>query len=366
MSSGEARVFHRSCNFCGGTRFRVFHRVASPFPRQIYGDVELSDPSVGDVLQLQYLECAGCELVSVGPLPRFADVNRPRFDRERDLVAWVDLEYDFYERDKIATIEAVYETHKLERFRKRNRILDVSCGPGVSVDWLERKRGWEARGTDPDEHAARVARERYGIELETGLLEDLDLPEEHFDFVILDNSLEHTFDPLGTLLAVWRVLRPGGGLFIAVPNAEGVATREMDLNAHWGHWFLFTPRVLYRMLRRIGFRVTTLYAKQPMLHPDLEARGLYSGDYEEALDVCLQGEADTARIEDVPALSDFFHVVAEKPETAGARPDGASALEAIARASLRERESVELLASSDAEGEAGDENEESGVARPVS
>jgi len=359
MSSREARVFYRSCNFCGGLRFRVFHRIPRAFPERIYGDVALSDPAVGEVLSLQYLQCTGCELVAVGPLPRFDDVNRRRFDGERNLVAWADLDYDFYERDKRSTIAAVYETHRLERFRKHNRILDVSCGPGVSLAWLAHERGWQAAGVDPDAHSARVARERYGVEVETGLLADLSAPDEHFDCAILDNSLEHTFDPLGTLLEVWRVLRPGGGVFIAVPNAEGVATRSMDLNAHWGHWFLFTPRVLYRALSRIGFRVTTLFARQRELRPELTARGVRIEDHREALDVALEGEAEVATIESTPARADFFHVVAEKPPSAPSRPAQADSLAAVAAASLREREAVEI------EGEAGDGEEARALAPPL-
>jgi SAM-dependent methyltransferase len=158
----------------------------------------------------------------------------------------------------------------------------------------------------------------------------------------MDNSLEHTFDPLGTLLELYRVLRPGGLLVIAVPNAEGLATQVIDLSMHWGHWFLFTPRVLAKMLAHIGFRVTQVFARQYELRPELVERGMRAEDHAAELDFVLEGDAEVARVGELRACADFFHVVAEKPESAGPRADDVDALEAIAAASLRELESIDL------------------------
>jgi SAM-dependent methyltransferase len=38
------------------------------------------------------------------------------------------------------------------------------------------------------------------------------------DFVVANHFLEHTQDPIGTLLSAYRVLRPGGVLYLAVPD----------------------------------------------------------------------------------------------------------------------------------------------------
>src|SRR5690606_12666642 len=100
-----------------------------------------------------------------------------------------------------------------------------------------------------------VARERYGLEVANGLIHDVRERGESFDLILMDNSLEHTFDPLSALLASFRLLRKGGGLFVFVPNADGLSTLHLNDNVHWGHWFLYTPRVLVRMLESIGFRV---------------------------------------------------------------------------------------------------------------
>jgi predicted SAM-dependent methyltransferase len=38
------------------------------------------------------------------------------------------------------------------------------------------------------------------------------------DFVVANHFLEHAQDPIGTLLSAYRVLRPGGVLYLAVPD----------------------------------------------------------------------------------------------------------------------------------------------------
>lgn len=44
------------------------------------------------------------------------------------------------------------------------------------------------------------------------------IPDSSLDFVVANHFLEHTEDPLGTLLNAFRVLRPGGVLYLALPD----------------------------------------------------------------------------------------------------------------------------------------------------
>lgn len=44
------------------------------------------------------------------------------------------------------------------------------------------------------------------------------LPDESFDFVVANHVIEHCEDPLGTLEAWLRVLRPGGVVYVGVPD----------------------------------------------------------------------------------------------------------------------------------------------------
>jgi 2-polyprenyl-3-methyl-5-hydroxy-6-metoxy-1,4-benzoquinol methylase len=307
-------IFFRSCNFCGGVEFSVFKQINIPFPDRIYGDQELTYPYVGKHLELQYLECTNCGLVGINPLTQFTDINRQSFDGERNIVAWVDHDYSWYEGIKSSSISLIYDQYNLEDYRCTNRILDVGCGPGVSLSWLRNEKGWEAFGIDPDQHSARTAWERYKLRIDNGHVEDISAPDEHFDFIIMDNSLEHTFNPLLTLLKAYRLLRKGGGLFIATPNCNGLSTQFLNANAHWGHWFLYSPKTLYDILKRIGFQVTKIFASQESVDQAIIDQGHDIQPYMESLRISLVGEETVAaQVGKLTFCSDYFHAMAVKP-----------------------------------------------------
>jgi len=303
----------------------------------------LSDQDLYPNLKLQYLECIICGLVSINPLARFADINKRSFDGERNIVSWADLDYSYYESDKWNSFGVFYDRYNLEGIRKTNRVLDVSCGPGVSLAWLKNEKGWETWGIDPDRHSVRVALNRYGLSIENGLIDDVSAPPGHFDLIIMDNSLEHTFDPLGTLLSVFRFLRPGGALVIAVPNFDGLGTRYFNDNCLWGHWFGYRPRVLCNTVRRVGFSIAQLTATHP-LKPELIEKGYDVEPFRKGLNVLVRGETGIMDyLRRGEAYSDFFDLLAIKPEQSDVSSPSEHSLRRIAESSLVERPSVRIL-----------------------
>lgn len=140
--------------------------------------------------------------------------------------------------------------------RPPGRALDVGCGPGLYLDRL-RRRGWQVEGTDRSPAAVRLTRRR-GLTVHHGPLAELDLPSDSFDLVTLWHVLEHLEDPLGDLLTIRRLLRPGGELMLEVPNFASVTSRwagaswfSLQVPVHLQH---FSPASLDRLLHRAGFR----------------------------------------------------------------------------------------------------------------
>ena len=54
------------------------------------------------------------------------------------------------------------------------------------------------------------------------------------DFVIANHFLEHTQDPIGTLKAHLRIVKPGGVLYLAVPNRDATFDKDRPLTK-WDH-----------------------------------------------------------------------------------------------------------------------------------
>jgi SAM-dependent methyltransferase len=123
---------------------------------------------------------------------------------------------------------------------------------------IMRGMGLEAVGLEPYEHACQMARERYGLEVICATLQEADLPESSFDAVTFFDVLEHVHDPVADVRRACELLRPGGFVYIKVPN---IGALQASLFGPWWYWldtprhlFHFSPRSLRRALEVAGFQ----------------------------------------------------------------------------------------------------------------
>ncbi|HWF05075.1 MAG TPA: class I SAM-dependent methyltransferase, partial [Candidatus Angelobacter sp.] len=76
----------------------------------------------------------------------------------------------------------------------------------------------EIAGTEVSESAVRIAKQKYGIDLRVGQVEEINLPPASFDNITLFHVLEHVPDPAQLIDRCRDLLRPRGVLVVAVPN----------------------------------------------------------------------------------------------------------------------------------------------------
>ncbi len=96
-------------------------------------------------------------------------------------------------------------------------LVDVGCGMGALIA-ASQSRGWRATGIDPSPEAVAQARAR-GLEVFEGAWPPSPLPAGIADVVTFVNVLDHLADPLAALRESHRVLKPGGCLYVRVPNS---------------------------------------------------------------------------------------------------------------------------------------------------
>ncbi|WP_447984343.1 class I SAM-dependent methyltransferase [Nitrospira sp. Nam74] len=146
-------------------------------------------------------------------------------------------------------------------YRGEGRILDVGCGAGKLLSDL-REHGWQVYGVDFSPVAANYARSQHGLDVRLGDLFQAGYEDGFFDVVMFNHSLEHIYNPLEMLKEAHRIMKPGGLLFISIPNAGGLEARLFG--KWWVHWD--TPRHLYhfnkttmsRLVTDAGFRLGTI------------------------------------------------------------------------------------------------------------
>lgn len=139
-------------------------------------------------------------------------------------------------------------------------VLDIGCGFGQTLAF-HTARGCRAVGVEADEHGVAEAR-RQGLEVEHGLFDPARYEPGSFDYVTLDQVLEHAQDPIVFLGGVATVLRPGGVAVVSTPNVGGYAARlfgDRWINWHTPyHLNLFTRRSLRRLAEETGFSVQSI------------------------------------------------------------------------------------------------------------
>jgi ubiquinone/menaquinone biosynthesis C-methylase UbiE len=106
---------------------------------------------------------------------------------------------------------------KLLRHSGRGNLLDVGTGTGQFLN-LARPHFNRVSGTEVSQTALKIAKEKYGLELSQGQIEDANLPENSFDTITLFHVLEHVPDPKKTIARCKELLKVGGVLLICVPN----------------------------------------------------------------------------------------------------------------------------------------------------
>lgn len=143
----------------------------------------------------------------------------------------------------------------LEPYRRLDRILEIGCGGGLFVR-AATDQGWDVYGTEISPSCAAVLRPLMGSRLHEGTVDTAPFADGSFDAAVMIEVIEHLVDPLPYLVAIRRLLRPGGAIFLTTPNARGAAARA--LGTRWRafgdeHLTLYDRRSLPRLLHRAGF-----------------------------------------------------------------------------------------------------------------
>jgi len=103
-------------------------------------------------------------------------------------------------------------------YRKHNRMLDVGSGHGYFLRLCSDK-GWQVWGVEKGSELVRFSRKELGIKVLYGNFEDIEFSNNFFDVITFINVFEHIKDPYTALKKAYRILRPGGAIFLRFPNA---------------------------------------------------------------------------------------------------------------------------------------------------
>lgn len=143
----------------------------------------------------------------------------------------------------------------ISRFAKKpKRVLDIGCSNGVFLDLFKNSETW---GVEPSESGYKMKDVRHKIVHE--YFEKAKLPENYFDLVIMNHTLEHVKDADLILHKIHKILKKNGILFIDVPNSGGLSSKilgdKWPYRAPGEHTYQFTKESLSKIIEVSGFNI---------------------------------------------------------------------------------------------------------------
>lgn len=219
--------------------------------------------------------CKSCTLIFPNPMPIPAGGLSQHYGMDAD-------EY-FEAHDKEQKFESARNliARAEQLLGRKGKLLDVGVGRGEILR-AAGDIGWEIEGVEPSQTFADYAEKNTGARIWREPIEETTIPDEDFDVVILAAVLEHLYDPDRIVAKISRVLKPGGLLYLDVPNEMGLFFRVGNLyqklrGRDWCvnlsptfspfHIFGFSPKSLRKLLHKHGLepKVWSVYGGRSMV-----------------------------------------------------------------------------------------------------
>lgn len=214
---------------------------------------------------LQFYRCQSCKAHFANPMPN----NRLITEGNDALVRWYDQGRNFAQefRDaRHAYLKGRLLADQLSSWKKEGKLLDLGCCNGFLPMAVQDHSQWKAEGIEISHQMSEFINSKIGIRCHQGTLEELQLPENQYDFIICHDLIEHINQPQQFLKEVVRVLKPGGRIQIITPNplqdlgfAKRAYQKGMPVTMLLNHIMYFSPTALRFALEKAGLRVRKLY-----------------------------------------------------------------------------------------------------------
>lgn len=177
---------------------------------------EVSDFEFGVIHKSPLYRCKKCNLISMHPVP---SIN--------EIVTFYPG-YHAYETKRSKVMEMLLnifwnlQANKVKKLignTKQGKILEIGCSFGPLLERISKISNHEVWGVDINESAIEEAKKR-GIKGFAGTLEQISLPENYFDLIIMDHVIEHVSSPIETLNICNKLLKSNGLVLGETPTTD--------------------------------------------------------------------------------------------------------------------------------------------------
>lgn len=264
------------CPHCGSTTYDVVFNANYPDNLTPNNLVDVYSSSSDTTLMDQMVECKQCEL----------NYLNPRIKEDIIMQSYSDVEDNTFisqNKERIQTFKK-----SLTDFVKRHninvkdkKVLDVGCAGGAFPE-AANQVGFNVVGVEPSKYLSNWAKNEYGLDIRSGILQDFNFEEKSFDIVTLWDVIEHLTRPDEVLGQIHKLLKDDGSLIVNYPDFASLPCRLMGKK--WPfflsvHLIYFTPKTIKQYLKKNGFDVVEIkpYWQTLQLGYVLKRAGQYFG-----------------------------------------------------------------------------------------
>lgn len=239
-----------NCNLCGANKTKTLY--LNNIKSEELGKVDAffcTNSNFGQHGQI--VKCLECSLVYTNPRSKETDIAEV-------YSKVIDNKYLEEKDGRLLTFQKSLK--EVEKYKTDGKLLDVGCATGIFLE-VANKHGWETYGIEPSKWAANYAKEKLGLNVIAGTLEETDFPKNSFDVITMWDVLEHFSNPLQELEKANSLLKDDGLLFLTTMNMDSPFAKLMGKRWWWlmeMHLYYFSPTTIEKMLRKAGFELVRI------------------------------------------------------------------------------------------------------------
>ncbi len=246
-SPASIPVFFRACPVCASQdKSRVFATPHVDLDQwQKYSFSSRKKPE-NDHFGL--IECPECGLLYSDPIPSLETLSNSYsespFDSGREA---------FHASQTYSRL-----TEKFSRkLAGKNSALDVGTGDGSFLERLLELGFKNVVGIEPSLAPIASAKDSIRDRIRPGMFREQDFKAGSFSLITCFQTFEHLYDPADVCRSFYRLLEPGGGVFLVMHNRLSFSAKLLGLKSpiyDVEHLQLFSPRSAAYLLKACGFR----------------------------------------------------------------------------------------------------------------
>jgi len=254
-----------ACPICQGKEFTLF--------------LNCQDHSVSKEV-FSIVQCENCSFKFTNPIPSENSIGK--YYKSENYISHSDTKKGLVNRvyHIVRNITLKKKLNLVNSLSPKGNLLDVGCGTGYFLKTCK-DDGWKIDGTEPDDHARKLAEQNTQQTLYSSVLQLEKIKQ--YNVVSMWHVLEHVHKLNETIIKLSMLLKDNGKLIIAVPNSDSkdAATYKENWAAYDvpRHLYHFNQKSMADLLSKHGFEIErTAPMKFDSFYVSMISEGYISGN----------------------------------------------------------------------------------------